>query len=90
VNFNGTGTVAIRASGNVSSISDYGTGNYGVNYTTSMPNANYAVTAGYFLTTDTPQVLQVREYFTNYCTVIISQPGIANYDSAFVSVVVHR
>ena len=44
VNFNGTGTVAIRASGNVSSITDNGTGDYTVNFTTEMPDANYAVT----------------------------------------------
>lgn len=43
VNFNGTGTVAIRASGNVSSITDNGTGEYTVNFTTAMPDANYAV-----------------------------------------------
>jgi len=43
VNFNGTGTVAIRASGNVTSITDNGTGNYTVNFTTAMPNANYGV-----------------------------------------------
>lgn len=42
VNFNGTGTVAIRASGNVSSITDNGTGDYTVNFTTAMPDANYA------------------------------------------------
>jgi hypothetical protein len=41
VNFNGTDTVAIRASGNVSSITDYGPGNYGVNFTTAMQDANY-------------------------------------------------
>jgi len=41
VNFNGTGTVAIRASGNVSSITDNGTGNYTVNFTLAMPDANY-------------------------------------------------
>jgi hypothetical protein len=46
VNFNGTGTPAIRASGNVSSITDNGTGNYTVNFTTAMPNANYAVVTG--------------------------------------------
>ncbi len=45
VNFNGTGTVAIRASGNVSSITDNGVGNYTVNFTTAMPDANYSVTA---------------------------------------------
>jgi hypothetical protein len=48
VNFNGTGTVAIRASGNVSSITDNGTGNYTVNFTTAMPDVNYSanITAG--------------------------------------------
>lgn len=43
VNFNGTGTVAIRASGNVSSITDNGTGDYTVNFTVAMPDANYDV-----------------------------------------------
>ena len=42
-NFNGTGTVAIRASGNVSSITDGGTGIYTVNFTTAMTDANYNV-----------------------------------------------
>lgn len=42
VNFNGTGTVAIRASGNVSSITDNATGDYTVNFTNAMPDANYA------------------------------------------------
>jgi hypothetical protein len=43
VNFNGTGTVAIRASGNVSSITDNGTGNYRVNFITAMPDTLYGV-----------------------------------------------
>ena len=42
VNFNGSGTVAIRASGNVSSITDNGAGNYTVNFTTALPDVNYA------------------------------------------------
>jgi hypothetical protein len=41
VNFNGTGTVAINASGNVSSITDNGAGDYTVNFTTAMPDENY-------------------------------------------------
>lgn len=45
VNFNGTGTVAIRASFNVSSITDNGTGDYTINFTNAMPDANY-VTVG--------------------------------------------
>ncbi len=46
VNFNGTGTVAIRASGNVSSITDNGTGDYTVNFATAMPDADYAMVQG--------------------------------------------
>jgi hypothetical protein len=45
VNFNGTGTVAIRASYNVSSITDNGTGDYTVNFTTALADANYAAIA---------------------------------------------
>ena len=45
VSFNGTGTVAIKESGNVSSITDNGTGYYTVNLTTAMPDANYCVVA---------------------------------------------
>lgn len=48
VSFNGTGTVAIKASGNVSSITDNGTGNYTVNFTVAMADANYAaIGSGY-------------------------------------------
>jgi len=43
VNFNGTGTVAIRAAGNVSSITDNSVGDYTVNFTTAMPDGNYSV-----------------------------------------------
>ncbi len=43
VNFNGTGTVAIRASGNVTSITDNGTGVYTPNFTVSMPDINYSI-----------------------------------------------
>ena len=42
VNFNGTGTPAIRGSGNVSSITDNGTGTYTITFTTAMPDVNYA------------------------------------------------
>jgi hypothetical protein len=46
VNFNGQGTVAIRASGNVSSITDNGTGHYTVNFTNAMSDANYGFSLG--------------------------------------------
>lgn len=44
VNFNGTGTVAIRASGNVSSITDNGTGKYTINFATALSDTNFAMT----------------------------------------------
>lgn len=46
VNFNGTGTVAIRASGNVSSITDNGTGDYTINFTTALSDTNFAWSSG--------------------------------------------
>ena len=45
VNFNGVGTIAIRDSFNVSSLTDNGTGDYTINLTTAMANANYCVVA---------------------------------------------
>ena len=43
VNFNGVGTVAIRDSGNVSSITDSGVGLWIINFATDMPDANHTV-----------------------------------------------
>lgn len=43
VNFDGTGTVAIRGSYNVSSITDNGVGDYTVNFATALADANYSV-----------------------------------------------
>jgi hypothetical protein len=45
VNFNGTGTVAIRASFNVSSITDNGTGQYRITFQNALPDANYSLAA---------------------------------------------
>lgn len=47
VNFNGTGAVAIRASGNCSSITDLGTGTYRMNFSSSIVDANYATIVGF-------------------------------------------
>jgi hypothetical protein len=52
VNFNGTGTVAIRGSGNVSSITDNGNGDYTVNFTTAFPDTNYASLGSPFSSTN--------------------------------------
>jgi hypothetical protein len=68
VNFNGTGTVAIRASFNVSSITDNGTGDYTVNFTNAMPDANYVVCGSSAVSLDTlntSNMLQGRIYATS-------------------------
>ena len=93
VNFNGTGTVAIRRSFNVSSITDNGTGDYTVNFTNAMEDANYAVNAISLPTSD------FRERIKLYSTGGYSSTafGIANanagdthtyYDSTIIAVTV--
>jgi len=62
VNFNGTGTVAIRASYNVSSITDNGTGDYTVNFTTALSDANYNVAHPTTLLEGTGITLTVANY----------------------------
>ena len=42
INFNGSGTVSIRDSFNVTSLTDNGTGNYSITYTNAMPDVNYS------------------------------------------------
>ena len=45
VNFDGSaGAVSVRGSFNVSSVAENATGDYTINFTTAMSNANYAVT----------------------------------------------
>ena len=66
VNFNGTGTVAIRASGNVSSITDNGAGDYTVNFTNPMPDANYAVSG--FVNAFSNATLDLAGLVTAYST----------------------
>jgi hypothetical protein len=92
VNFNGTGTVAIRAAGNVTSITDNSTGNYTINFTTALSDTNYvgvfgiddngniAVLCGAPSGTKTTTAFQVR-----------SQVGVATIaDSALLMVAIFR
>jgi hypothetical protein len=89
VNFNGTGTVAIRASGNVTSITDNGTGNYTVNFTTAMPDANYATVASIGPQGFAPVIL-VEAYTTSSVQLIIFADSQGASDRATVNVSVFR
>ena len=92
VNFDGTGTVPIRDSGNVSSISDGGSGNYTVNFTTDMPDTNYAV----FVTFEPSVSNGGSDSYVSSGGSSISAVNARHYevgtarDSSFVSVIVVR
>jgi hypothetical protein len=96
VNFNGTGTVAIRASGNVSSITDNGTGEYTVNFTTAMPDVNYcfqisAQDANNGMGVPTAQADPTRAITTSALPVIYNYPpDTAFYDAPVFTVAVFR
>jgi hypothetical protein len=76
VNFNGTGTVAIRASGNVSSITDNSAANYTINFTTAMPDANYALASSMGPGSNVPEFFGINSASTSSCNV--TSGGIIN------------
>jgi len=85
VNFNGTGTVAIRASGNVSSITDNNIGRYTVNFTSAISDANYAAL------TSASDVVAARPAAFATGTVDVYTYDTSNFvDSAAVSVAITR
>jgi hypothetical protein len=95
VNFDGTGTPAIRASGNVSSITDNGTGDYTVNFTTAMPDVNYAVeaTGNTNVTTGGGNFFNAPAYQATSTTAVrlatFNQGG-SNTDMQYVNVAIFR
>ena len=94
VNFNGSGTVAIRRAFNVSSITDLGTGIYTVNFTTAMPDANYAVTGtGSGSTTTLISIVSVTAIprtTSSYTFVTTYQNGVAAVDIQEANVAILR
>ena len=91
VNFNGIGTVAIRDSGNVSSITDYALGQYGVNFTTAMPDVNYSGFVSARLTGGTAWVSAnhtTAPLTTTFRLATVNQG--AFYDSEYISALIFR
>ena len=86
VNFNGTGTVAIRADFNVSSITDGGTGIYAVNFTTAMTDADYAA----FKVDDLRSVGEVDIVSASSVSVVVRNTTFALADTTFIYVSVFR
>jgi hypothetical protein len=88
VNFNGTGTVAIRAAFNVSSITDNGTGQYTVNFTVAMADTNYAtIGSGYIASAGLPAFSDSRRAIvafsntTSSCRIQLYRSDINSFDS---------
>jgi hypothetical protein len=106
INMQGDGTVAIRGSGNVSSISDDGVGLYTINFSTSMPDANFSVVSqGSWTNASTsdhsPYVVAVRgrqedshsASWVKMAAGVNYQPGLhsaARYDADTVEVAIFR
>ena len=89
VNFDGTGTVAIRGSGNVSSITDGGTGIYTVNLTNAMSDVNYAVNVAGRASSGIP-AFRVETPALTTAFNVISWDNLTLTDAVFFSVAVFR
>jgi len=94
VNFDGDGTVSIRDSGNVSSITDNGTGDYAVNLTTAMQDTNYSIAGASGLNSSNGQTFFQMEQQTFTSTSVIDiairNAGGSRIDSQTVSMQVFR
>jgi hypothetical protein len=99
VNFNGTGTVAIRAAYNVSSITDNGTGDYTVNFTTALADANYAFSVGHtqnasgsFINTviESSTTPRSTTQFRVACLLITSGTSVSAFDTAGINIAIFR
>lgn len=83
----------IRASGNVTSITDNGTGDYTVNFTTALPDINYSIIGGHTFSTAntstyTVKVRQTSDYTTSSIRIytLFEGGGISDYNSVNVAV----
>ena len=90
VNFNGIGTPSISGSGNVSSITDNGTGDYTANFTTNMQDANYAVSGSADYGSEVALVFLVQSQATSNVRVNIDRPTVGRKDSSAVMIAIHR
>jgi len=78
VNFNGTGTIAIRDSFNVSSLTDNGTGNYSLQFTSNMSNTNYPASG--FVSQASQADAYICAFATTAIQVLSVDPGVVFAD----------
>jgi len=103
VNFNGTVTAVIQASGNVSSVTDNGSGDYTINFTTAMEDSNYAIAAACTIGDSTGATFSIGvktsststagapvQHSTSGVRVLVQASSGANVDASIVSILVMR
>ena len=95
VNFNGSGGASIRASGNVSSVSYNGAGDYTVNFSTGMPDANYSITISAMRALNgTEGMIAGPAFAGNFvagsCRIVTTSDSGARGDGSYVCVAVFR
>lgn len=91
VNFNGTGTVAIRASFNISSITDNGAGQYTANITTAMPDANYSAVGSCSYDSNDAIAVQTNAYLTTSLGISTVKANLGSFlDKTFINVAIFR
>ena len=90
VNFNGTGTVAIRRAFNVASITDNGAGQYTINFATAMPDADYAAPTSVSRGASAADSFTNTKTTTSYTIEVVNQTGSAFVDTDGIEVAVFR
>jgi hypothetical protein len=93
VNFNGTGTVAIRGAGNVASITDNGAGSYTINFATAMPDVNYAISGSSSFDGAVAIIWQANStatYLTTSVGIVTQNTAASGIDKAQISFMVFR
>jgi hypothetical protein len=94
VNFNGTGTIAIRASQNVSSITDNGTGDYTINFSTAIGSADYAAPASgentIGATRNGPSVINYHTFASGSLRILTNDNAGSALDFQIVNVAIFR
>ena len=96
VQFNGTGTISITGSGNVTSLSDFGTGDYGINFTNAMPDTSYCAVGAAIKGSGAPSavnsgvVSMSENIYTTGCGIAVISASQGAIDRAAVFVAVFR
>ena len=88
VKFDGTGTLTINGSGNVSSITDNGVGIYSVNFSTSIPT-HYQVSAGHKRVGSSAEIVNIYAFNTSYVNIDFFAGGSLS-DTDYIGIAIHR